>query len=137
MLRIGPEGRADFINAIRNDEGFTVDIRHDSLPRFDSEDFDESQFLSVLINVLHLLISHRDIGLDYAAIVRDGIGCEENKLKRLAAGMQYLVSVMFPTSWAHATDASVPGTCTCVPLHMCTVCQANVPGSIECVCKCG
>ena len=48
-FRIGPEARAEFTNAIRNGEGFrvTVDIRHNSLPRFDSEDFDESQFLSV------------------------------------------------------------------------------------------
>ena len=88
----------DFKNAIRNGEGFTVDIRHDSLPRFDSEDFDERQFLSVLINVLHLLISRHDIGLDYAAILCDRIRCGENKLQQLTPRIQYLVSVLSPTT---------------------------------------
>ena len=102
------------MNAIRNGEGFTIDIRHERLPRFDSEEFDERQFLHLLINVLHLLISSHDIGLNYASIVGQGILCEENKLKLLAARvqMQYLVSLIFP----------IGGT--------------GVLGSIRCSCKC-
>ena len=46
---------------------------HERLQRFDSEDFDECQFLHLLINVLHLLISLHDIGLNYASIVRQGM----------------------------------------------------------------
>ena len=95
-------------------EGFTIDIRHERLPRFDSEEFDERQFLHLLINVLRLFISSHDIGLNYASIVRQGIVCEENKLELLAARvqMQYLVSVIFPTG----------GT--------------GFPGGIRCSCKC-
>ena len=113
-FRIPPEARHHFTNAIRNGEGFTIDIRHERLPRFDSEEFDERQFLHILINVLHHLISRHDIGLNYASIVRQGILCEENKLELLAerVQMQYLVSVIFPTG----------GT--------------SVQGSIRCSCKC-
>ena len=87
------------------------------MPRFDSEEFDERQFLHLLINVLRLFISSHDIGLNYASIVRQGILCEENKLELLAARvqMQYLVSVIFP-----AGGPGVPGTA----------------GSIRCSCKC-
>ena len=33
---IPPEARLHFTNAIRNGEGFTIDIGHERLPRFDS-----------------------------------------------------------------------------------------------------
>ena len=116
-FQIPPEARSQSTNAIRNGEAFTIDIRHERLPRFYSEDFDERQFLHLLINVLHILISRHDIGLNYASIVLQGILCEANKLERLAARveMQYLVSVIFP-----AGGPGVPGTA----------------GSIRCSCKC-
>ena len=68
-FRIPPEARHHFTNAIRNGEGFTIDIRHERLLRFDSEEFDERRILHLLINVLHLLISRHDIGLNYANVV--------------------------------------------------------------------
>ena len=112
MPRTVPEARHHCTNAIRNGEGFTIDIRHERLPRFDSEEFDERLFLRhLLINVLHLLISRHDIGLNYASIVRQGILCEEHKLAARVQ-MQHLVSVIFPKV------------------------GAGVPGSISCSCKC-
>ena len=64
-FRIPPEARHHFTNVNLNGEGFAIDIRHrdERLQRFDSEESDKRMFLHLLINVLHLLISHHDIGL--------------------------------------------------------------------------
>ena len=111
-FRFPPEACHYFINAICNGEGFTIDIRHERLPRFDSEDFDERQIQHLLINVEHLLISHHDIGLNHASIVRREYSAKKANWPGAAAQvkMQYLVSVIFPKG-----GPGVPGSIRCSP----------------------
>ena len=72
------------------------------LVQFNSDDFDECEFLSVLIKVFHLLISLCKIGRGYAAIVRYGMKCEGKQLEE----MQYLVFSYFLA----VTEPKIPTT---------------------------
>jgi hypothetical protein len=96
--------------AICDGHGFNIDIAisyYHSF-QFGRRDWDEGEFVSILTNVLHLLISSHKIGLDYASIVGAGIECMECRREENKFG----VTVSLPTA------------------------EAGVPGSIQCACAC-
>lgn len=113
-INIGPKEWYNLREAICDGGCFIIWI---GIPRFHKfqpinspiDEWSEDHLLSILINVLHLLISRHDIGLDYAAIVGFGIECTENQ----RAGLKYEVTVTFPTITAGA-PGSIRCACVCV-----------------------
>ena len=98
---VDPEESADFRQALAAGEPIIIWIDHTArLQEFSSfiapgvsSVASEHEFLKIVVNVLHLLLTSNGVGLDDSDILRAGVKCYDNQVQ----GEQHAFCVLFPT----------------------------------------